>query len=163
MSERYPLPTTYGPDSMEIAFTEAAHAYATYTREGVQRINQVEYRGNAHLFLWSDGRFHVGRETENTYEHRQHLFLNRAEWAKYSQSHASESARAKFASEVEIAVNNFYQNNKAIASDAQREHLQDKLEAAETKYAEAVAAADEARKTRIEAQEAFDNFVQEAS
>jgi hypothetical protein len=160
MSERYPLPTVYGPDSMEIAFTDAQHCYATYTREGVQRINQVEYRGNAHLFLWADGRWHIGRETDTPCERHNQLFLNRVEWTNYNKSHASESARAKFASEVELAVNNFAVSNLGIITDAQREHLQDKLEAAEHAYAELVAKADEARAERDKAQAAVDAFRQ---
>ena len=161
MSERHPLPTVYGTDSMEIAFTEANHAYATYTRDGVQRINQVEYRGSAHLFIWSDGRFHIGRETESSFERRSHLWLSRAAWTNYNKSHASESARAKFASVVELAVNDFFQSNKAIAHAAELEHLQNKLDAASDAYDKAIEVADAKLSERIAAAQALNAFLQE--
>lgn len=158
MNERYPLPVVYGPDSMEITFTDATHCYVTYTRTGVQRINQVEYRGNAHLFLWSDGRFRIGQETETSYERRNQLFLNRVDWVKYSQSHASESARDKFASEVEQAVNNFAVNNPGIIQDAQREHLQNKYDAAADAASKAKEVYDQAVEARGDAHKALMSF-----
>ena len=85
---------------------------------------------------------------KNTYQRHQSLHATRVDWSNINDRYISESARTKLVSEVEQAVTNFLQNNPSIVNDAQREHLRIEMEKAEPKYAEAVAAADEALKRR---------------
>ena len=148
---------------LEIVFTDANHCHVSYPRNSEITLRGVAYRVSCHLFRWTDNQFHVGREDQNTYERRQQLHVTRAQWVKVSDMNASESARTKIEAVVTMAANEFVKANPDAITAAQREYLQDKLEAAETKYAEAVAAADEARKTRDAAQASFETFVKEAA
>lgn len=145
--------------TLEIVFTDATHCHVSNPRGGVLKLRGVEYRPSAHFFLWSDNRWHVGRETENSYQQGQHLSVTRANWTKVSDMYASQSARKKIGSEVETAVNNFAVNNPAIILDAHRQHLQDAVERAEHVYADAMEKADAARIARDSAQAQFDQFM----
>lgn len=144
--------------ALEIVFTDATHCHVSNPRGGVVKVRGVELRPSAHMFLWSDGRWHLGRETENTYQQGQHLSVTRANWTKVSDMYASQSARKKIASEFEVAVNNFALGNPAIIRAAQLEHLHDTMRRAEGKCAEAAQALLEAKTAQEAAQDAYEQF-----
>jgi uridine kinase len=151
----YPLSTIYGEDKTTIGLTDGTHAFVNVEHGKAVTINRVQYRFNAHLFLQSDGSWKVGREEENSYQKRQHVYASRFD--KYE--NITEAAREKLIDQLQTSVTNFLRNNPSIIQDAQREHLRAEMEKAEHVYAEAVATADKALVARTAAQEAYEAFL----
>ena len=161
MSARIPLSTAFGVDKLEVAFTSSTHAYVTYREGDTVTINRVEYRPSAHLYKWADGRFHLGREAQSTYDRRQSASVTRANWVKVADMYASEPARARFVSEVEQAVNNFAVNNNETLIDAEIENRKDEARQAAQEYKEAVKAMNAARKVLDEAEARIEEYLRE--
>ena len=146
--------------TVRVTFTEANHAYVATDHSagtGPVTVRGVQYYIGVHLWKWADGTFHIGEESQNSYERRMHLHVSRTDWGKP----VSESARTKIGQEVTVALNNFYNSNKSVAVDAQREHLRGIMETLQRSYAEAIVAADKLRKQRDAAQDAYTNFLKE--
>jgi hypothetical protein len=159
MSEIYTLQTTLGP--LSIQFTDAKHAYISTGLDNTVTVNRVQYLVRCHVYLWSDGVWHIGEEGKNEWEQRQSLYMTRVGWVNYKDTHPSRSAHNKAAQELRLAAHNFAVNNPAIIRDAQREHLREVAEKLEREYVEALNAADEIRKNRNLAQDAYDKFLVE--
>ena len=157
----YNLSTAYGSENITIHFTDGEHAFVTTARNSAITINRVQYRFSAHVFLQSDGSWKIGRESENSYERRQHLHGTRVDWTNYNESHISEAARQKLAPEIELAVTNFAVNNKRIVLDAQKQHLTDILDRAAAKVDEIAGIASKALHDAAEAEAALAKFVKE--
>jgi hypothetical protein len=160
MSEQHQINSKFG--ALVAVLTDANHAHVSTAGVGIT-VNKVEYHVNCHLYRWSDGTWHIGQEGKNQYEQRQSLHMTRKNWVRVNDMYPSRAAFDKAAPEIRQAFVDFVHANPVLATEAQWEHLQDALESAESKYAEALAAADEARKVRDAAQAAFDSFVREAA
>ena len=137
---------------LKIAFTDAKHAHVS----GDITVRGVRYHVGVHIFEHNDKRFRVGKEGATPYEVYQQLYVSRPDnWKKG----ATDAARKTIQEQVELTANNFIVNNRSVLQLAEREDLQTTLERAEYEYAEAVKKADEARKVRDTAQDAYSTFV----
>jgi len=153
-AEYHNLSTIFGEGKFTIILTCGTHAHVQTHGEAIT-VNRVQVRVSAHLFLWADGSWQIGRETENSYEHRMHLYVTRID----NHEGASESIRAKIADQLQTTVTNFLRNNPSIIAEAQREHLRNEMEKAEHVYAEAQRIADKALVARDAAIDAYISFV----
>ena len=159
MSEIHTLQTTLGP--LSIQFTDAKHAYISTGLDNPVTVNRVQYLVECHVYLWSDGVWHIGEEGKNEWEQRQSLYMSRVGWVNYKDAHPSRSAHNKAAQELRLAAHNFAVNNPAIIRDAQREHLREVAEQQDKLYADAMAAAFEIRRQRDQAQVTYADFIQD--
>jgi hypothetical protein len=160
MSEQHEIKSKFG--ALVAVLTDASHAHVSTAGVGII-VNKVEYHVNCHLYRWTTGEWHIGQEGKNTYGQRQSLHMTRKSWTTVATMYPSKAAYDKAAPEIRQAFVDFVHANPVVTTLAQREHLQDVLESAESKYAEALAAADEALKIRSAARAAFDSFVREAA
>lgn len=110
------------------------HVHAPFNIRG------VEIAVSIHYHRWSDGRWHIGREDQSSYERRQSLYAGRLGSLK----DISESARNRIAEVLDITVNAFAENNAYILTAANIQDLASKLDSAnydfdkaETAFAEA--------------------------
>jgi hypothetical protein len=154
-AEYHNLSTIFGEGKFTIHVTDATHAYVSTIRNEAITVNRVQVRASAHLFLWADGSWQIGRETENSYEHRMHLYVTRID----NHEGASEAIRTKIADQLHTTVTNFLRNNPSIIVEAQREHLRNEMEKAEHVYAEALRIVDKTLVARDAAIDAYTSFV----
>jgi hypothetical protein len=91
--------------TLQIRFTDKAHAYVH--AEAPLTVLRVEYHVSCHVYLWSDGKWHVGQEAGSDYQRRLCLHMTRANWMKYSDSHPSDAAHKKAGEAITLAVNAF--------------------------------------------------------
>jgi hypothetical protein len=153
MSETHEIKSKFG--NLEVVLTEANHAFVSTPRSEGITVNTVTYYVNCHLYRWSTGEWRIGQEGKSEYEQRQSLHLTRKSWTTYRESLPSRAAYNKAAVEIRQAFVDFIHANPQVAEDAEREHLRETLEKFEHEYAEAVQKADEARKARDLAQDAY--------
>lgn len=99
--------TEIGSD-FEIVIINGKHCSVSNFRKTEFSISNVNYVGSAHLFLHSDGKFHVGKEGEDKMNS---IFLTRAD--KDPKKKPSTSAKERFISEAERVVNEFYDEEKS--------------------------------------------------
>jgi len=123
--------------------TQADHLYA----EGVLATRGVSYKMSAHLHLWEDGLFHVGREfaTDGNYrltepkrlaspwDRRRDLYATRQDGWTDATTHAKDTMLAA----VEPAVQVWVKKNPLALLVAQRTYLEGRLVAAEEELAKA--------------------------
>jgi hypothetical protein len=158
MSEKHALPTKYG--TMFATFTEANHVCVCTGEEGTHFVvNGIAWRLLVHLYKWSDGRFHIGEEGKNSYEHRMSLHGTRESWTgKYSDAAITQSAREKVAPVVENHINTFATSRPHVIEDAELQHLRENIEREQANYDEAVKTANEAKAKLNAAKKAFAKF-----
>jgi hypothetical protein len=160
--EKQSLTTKFG--TMFATFTSNDHVCISTGDEKGNHfvVNGIAWRLLVHLYRWTDGLFHIGEESKNTYERRMSLHGTRESWTgKYSDAAITQSAREKVAPVIEDHVNTFVTGRPGIVDLAQLEHLTGSLNRADGDYAEAMAAADKARKVRDDARSALDSFIGE--
>jgi hypothetical protein len=123
------------------------HVHAPFNIRG------VEIAVSIHYHKWSDGRWHIGREDQSTYERRQSLYASRLGSLK----DISESARKRIEEVLDIVVNAFAENNAYILTAANVQDLADKLDSANHDYDKAEKAFDAASIALHEAETALYN------
>jgi hypothetical protein len=159
--ENYTVTSSLGP--LELTPTDSGHIHASTARNSVSTVRGVDYRVGIHLYIWSDGLFHIGEESKNTYEQRQSLHAVRPyTGTKQDGTPATEPARARIAQVVTDTVKFFVKSCPEALTSAQRLHLEDKMHRAEHDYAEAMNKVLELCKVRDAAQDVFENFVKES-
>jgi hypothetical protein len=89
-------------------------------------VNGVGYRGDAHMYCWSDGCYRLGEETENPVEQRTNLYIRRADYSKYI--HISDAAYRKMRAIITSAVAEWVTFNPIVIKEAELEHLKRELD-----------------------------------
>lgn len=160
----YNLDTRLGP--LQITFTEANHAHIhTYNDKPVTAFG-VQYAASIHVYLWNDGRFHIGpeyrdrygngeKELTDAYYRRDSLYLSRI---GNICDHGTQAAWKRIADAIDEAANNFVVNNPAILREAERVKLFRDVEAAESDAAEKYEAWKVAHNLVVEAKRSLAHF-----
>jgi hypothetical protein len=106
-------------------------------------INGVQLNVHAHMFLWDDGRFHIGEPHENDFQRNYHqLYISRpASDPKWKQG-PSEAARKKVIELLNGAVNEWYRLNHSAMTQAAHEDLKRQIRNLESEVAEIAAQLD---------------------
>jgi hypothetical protein len=116
-------------------------------------VRGVEIAVSIHYHKWSDGRWHIGREDQSTYERWQALYASRL----LSNKVVSESARKRIEDILTPVVNAFAEKNAYILTAAKVQDLAYKLESAHYYYDKAEKAFDAASIALHEAETALYN------
>lgn len=155
--ESYPLYTKIGV--LNATPTDLNHISVMSPSGEFATVNKVTYSVNAHLYRWNDGKFHIGQQDKDTYQHRHSLYMTRHDFTKFTLQPATEPARNKAAQVIEEAIEDFLDKNPYALAFANRDSKRMELESAERAYADAMAAADKLRVARDLAQSEFDKVV----
>jgi hypothetical protein len=120
--------------------TSADHIHVTSVSAPFNNVRGVKLTISVHYHKWSDGRWHIGREDQITYERRRSLHTNRLDSLK----DVSESARKRIEEVLDVVVNAFAEANPNILESACIQDLAYKLDSAQSDYDKARKTADEA-------------------
>jgi hypothetical protein len=123
-------------------FADANHNCASANlsepdRHGPLTINTIQYGCNAHFYLWSDGAWHIGMESGDWSSRYHSLYGSKLVSKSYSDSHMTDAARAKFATEVTPLINTWALDNPHRLYAAAVESLETKVEGASAAVLEA--------------------------
>ena len=92
-------------------------------------VNRVEYGTSAHLYKWSDGKFHLGQEKELPYQRiNSNLHMSRLNAKTYNESHASEAAKKKVIAVLETEINEWVSKHQDILRHAELNKRKEQIE-----------------------------------
>lgn len=124
------------------AYVELGHSpngtYEERQNRTYATVRGVDYYGSCHVFQWSDGLFHVGREwatdgnyklleprrQSSEYDRMRDMHFSRRGLHAYGKDKPSDSARAVLVAAIEKAVNDWIRTNQYILDTAEQERLQ---------------------------------------
>lgn len=123
INQGYEVGTKYG--TVQITPTEATHLYVTNDLDSQPSrasiiVNNIALADvSAHLYLWKDGKWHIGPEEKQEWERNKHM------WAKRDlKTEASTSQKQKLAEEFELVVNMWASMNQLAINKAQIKRLE---------------------------------------
>ncbi len=107
------IDTKLGP--VEVHPTHANHIHIS-TESGTPglTVRGVPYHISAHLYLWADGTWHLGREGEAPYKQSESLYASRTDrYTEPRDLYASRPARKALTAAIETAMNAWAQTKEA--------------------------------------------------
>ena len=106
--------------------TEYNHIFVEAAPTHILTVRNIDYNFSAHLYLWADGCFYIGREGKNDWERRHSLYMSKY-GVEYRKSEASESARKSVQEEIERKVNLWAIRNKLKIAKAEMRYLREAI------------------------------------
>lgn len=120
-------------------------------RHGPLTIRGVVYSGSIHMYLWSDGSWHVGPENaKSDYDRRQSLYMSRYDARTYTGSFPTPAARKSVEEIVPPLVNEWAKANPEALKDAEIEHVSAEYERARETWHEALQASKKAEQAVLD-------------
>lgn len=114
MTERVVITTKLG--QVEIVATSMQHLSVQASNGGTPARNLtvrgIPYHVHAHLFLWADGTWNLGKEEEREYDRARNLYVTRTDAGHWGQD-ASESARKAITAALLDSVREWVQGPNA--------------------------------------------------
>ncbi len=105
---------------MTLTPTEKDHIYLTCDKA---TIRGVDWRFTCHFYRWADGKFHIGREQDSSYNQRDSLWSRKLNDPNHNFEQFTEAAKKAVEQPIIDAVNNWAANNAQASDDAEAEYL----------------------------------------
>lgn len=125
--QNYLLQTKFG--SIYCKPTQADHIYMDMQGNYGQPCQSITVNNvamtqvSAHMYLWTDGKFHLGMQKDAEWEQNRSLYTRRS-----ITEDASDSARTKLKAELERVVNEWVKDNAPALKEAQYQYLLERKE-----------------------------------
>lgn len=146
--------------------TSKTHIYVDFNGQGAERnpfpvtTRGISWQGSIHMYLWADGKFHVGPEDKSDYDRRQAVWLRRLdqyERPRHLDSTPSDSTWRLIVEATFVAVNEWAADNKPALLTAEAKDKLNDWDRAREAYNKAKEAADKAYEELVSANAAYMN------